>query len=58
MRSALRTRITFALAGFAVLGVIAGAAVTFLGQGRPIALIFVLGAAALGAWLIGRTVAR
>lgn len=58
MRSALRTRITLALVIFIVLGVLAGAAVTFLAQGRPVALAAALAFTTLIAWLAGRLVAR
>ena len=58
MRSALRTRIALTLMAFAVLGVLAGAAVTFLLPGRPIALPAVLVVVAAIAWLVGRLVSR
>lgn len=58
MRSALRTRIAFNLAAFAVLGVVAGAAVMFLLPGRPLALAVVLVVAAGASWAAGRLLAR
>jgi len=58
MRSTLRTRISLAVVSFCLLGVAAGAAVTFLGQGRPVALGVVLVASAIVAWVGGRAMAR
>ena len=58
MRSALRTRIALTLAAFAVLGVVAGAVVTFLLPGRPIVLLVVMIATGVGAWVFGRIAAR
>jgi signal transduction histidine kinase len=58
MRSALRTRITFTIVGFALLGVVLGAAVTFLVQGRPVALAVALALVAIVAWAVGRGAAR
>jgi two-component system OmpR family sensor kinase len=58
MRSALRTRITFAISAFALGGVVAGAAVTYLAQGRPLALGAALAAVAAIAWYGGRVAAR
>jgi len=58
MRSALRTRIALALACFAIVGVLAGAAVMFLLPGRPLALAIVLIAAAGVGWAVGRMFAR
>lgn len=58
MRSALRTRITFTIVTFALLGVLVGAAVTFLVQGRPVALTVALVLMAAVAWIAGRRAAR
>jgi two-component system OmpR family sensor kinase len=57
MRLALRTRIALTLAIFAGLGVLSGAAVQFLGDGRPVALAVVLVASAGLAWVVGRVAA-
>jgi two-component system OmpR family sensor kinase len=58
MRSALRTRITFTITAFAVLGVVVGAAVTFLAGGRPLWMAGGLTAVAIVAWLSGRAASR
>jgi two-component system OmpR family sensor kinase len=58
MRSALRTRIAGSIVGFALVGVVVGAAVTYLAQGRPLWLAAALTAVAIVAWLGGRAAAR
>jgi two-component system OmpR family sensor kinase len=58
MRSALRTRITFTITAFALLGVVVGAAVTFLAGGRPLWTAGGLAGVAIIAWLSGRTASR
>jgi two-component system, OmpR family, sensor kinase len=58
MRSALRTRITFTITAFAVLGVVVGAAVTFLAGGRPLWMAGGLTAVVVVAWVSGRAASR